>query len=435
MAAVLATAGVARANEPLPNVPPSRAQTESAWAFPVRVDEIRVEGLVRTARYVVLRELGFREGDVVDKAAFDLAVTRLWNTTIFAHVEGDIVREGTRNVAVFRLEDRWTLNPLFRFGSGGDAFFFRLGAADNNVAGRFLELQAQYEYFNGFHGGQAIFRNPRLFGARLELAVQVDRLVRPRWGFSDQRTQAVVELGKLLEQDRLRVGVRASAFGNRFLPPLEGPRFYPDETVTVLFEPSLRVGRIDTVRIRQKGASVELRPGFAFTSSDVADTFASATLEALGFVMFGQRWNLAARLRASGISRVPPHLMIYAGGLDLLRGFPDNYVRTNALALANAELRFSAFDSTWIALVPTAFVDAAASRSPTGAPGTAVAVGAGLRVLVPKFVGTGLRVDLAVPVHASQRAVREPDQARFGPVTPEADVGSVQPSFGVFQFF
>ena len=56
-------------------------------------------------------------------------------------------------------------------------------------------------------------------------------------------------------------------------------------------------------------------------------------------------------------------------------------------------------------------------------------------MLVPKFVGTGLRADLAVPVHASLRAVREPDQARFGPVTPLADVGAVQPSFGVFQFF
>lgn len=410
-------------------------------AFPVRVDEIRIEGLVRTQPWVVRRELGFREGDVVTKAAFDLAVTRLWNTTIFAHVEGDVVTRvdaqtgAPHAVAVFTLEDRWTLNPLFRFGSGGDAFFFRLGAADNNVAGRFLEVQAQYEYFDGFHGGQAIFRNPRLFDSRLELAVQVDRLVRPRSGFSDQRTQAIVELNKLLERDRLRVGARVSAFANRFLEPLVGPHFFPERTETLLFEPALRAGRIDTVRIRQRGASVELRPGLGATSSDVASTYATATLEALGFAMFGARWNLAARVRVAGISRVPPHLMLYAGGLDLIRGFPDNYIRTDALALANVELRFTAFDSTWVAFVPTAFVDAAAARAPSGLPGTAMALGGGLRVLVPKFVGTGARIDLAVPVHASLRPVREPDQARFGPVTPEAAIGSLQPSFGVFQFF
>ncbi len=407
--------------------------------FPARVDVIRIEGLVRTEPYVVRRELGFVEGDVVTKERLDLAVTRLWNTSIFARVEGEVVREtdarGDRVVAVLRLEDRWTLNPLFRFGSGGDASFFRIGAADNNIAGRFLELQAQYEYFDGFHGGQAIFRNPRLFDRRVELAVQVDRLVRPRWGFSDQRTQAVVEVNGLFLSDRLRIGARTSAFANRFLAPLEGPRFYPEATETAVLEPTLRVGRIDTVRIRQRGGSLEVRPAFGATTSEVRDTYAGFTFEALGFLMLGERWNLAGRLRAAGLTRVPPHLMLYAGGLDLLRGFPDNYVRTNALALANVELRFTAFDSTWIALVPTAFVDAAAFRQPTGAQASAVAVGAGLRVLVPKFVGTGLRVDVALPVHAEARAVREPDQGRFGPVTPVADVGSAQPSFGVFQFF
>ncbi len=42
---------------------------------------------------------------------------------------------------------------------------------------------------------------------------------------------------------------------------------------------------------------------------------------------------------------------------------------------------------------------------------------------------------LAVPVHANLRGVTEPEQRRFGPTTPSVDVGSVQPSFGVYQFF
>ena len=409
--------------------------------FPAHIDEIRIEGLVRTAPWVVRRELGFAEGDVVTKEAFDLAVTRLWNTSIFAHVEGHI--EGPSSprlgrpyaIAVLRLEDRWTLNPLFRFGAGGDAFFFRLGAADNNVAGRFLEAQAQYEYFDGFHGGQVVLRDPRLLDRRIDLTVQVDRLVRPRWGFSDQRTQGAVEVGSLFEQDRIRLSLRASAFADRFLAPLEGPRFYPAGTETVVLEPGLRVGRVDTVRLRQRGASLELRPSLGLTTSEVADAYAGATLDGLGFVTLGARWNLAVRGRVASTGPVPPHLMLYAGGLDLVRGFPDNYVRTRALALANVELRLVAFDSTWVALVPTVFADAIAARAPSGEVGSAASVGGGLRVLVPKFVGTGLRADLAVPVHASLRAVREPDQARFGPVTPEAAVGRVQPSVGVFQFF
>lgn len=417
--------------------------TDVAVALPARVDVIAIEGLVRTQPFVVRRELRFKEGDVVTREMVDLAVTRLWNTTIFAHVDCDLhygvddPARGRRSV-VFRctLEDRWTLNPLFSFGSGGGALFVRVGASDNNLFGRFLEAQAQYENFDGFHGGQAIFRHPRLFDERIELLVQADRLVRPRQGFSDQRTQAIVEIAKLADRDRLRFGLRARAFANRFLPPLESPPFYPAPTETFALEPSFRVGRVDLVRLRYKGTSLELRPGVGLVmNSDVADAFATLTGELLSFLMLGQRWNLAVRLRASNISRVPPHLELWAGGLDLLRGFPDNFIRTRAFAMTNVEMRFTAFDSTWIALMPTAFVDALAARSPAGPAGTALAVGAGLRVLVPKFVGTGLRADLAIPLHEDLRPVDVTEQSRLGPVTPNAKIGTLQPSIGVYQFF
>ncbi len=433
-AALLASAPSSAEEPPASTVP---AGDLAPASLPARVAEIRIEGLIRTKPFVVRRELGFTEGDVVTKEMLDLAVTRLWNTTIFAHVDADVLRSPTSGdvIVVLRLEDRWTLNPLFRFGSGGGAVFFRVGASDNNIAGRFLELQAQYEYFDGFHGGQAIFHHPRVFDQRAELFVQVDRLVRPRQGFSDQRTQAIVEVDKLYDQDRFRVGMRVSGFMNRFLAPLDSPRFYPAPTETLLFEPSLRVGRVDLIRLRYRGASFEVRPGIGFTTSDVADAYGTVTGEALAFSMLGERWNFAFRLRASGIGKVPPHLELWAGGLDLVRGFPDNYVRTRAFTLTNIEARFTAFDSTWVALVPTAFVDAIVARSPSGKPGEAISVGAGLRVLIPKFVGSGLRADLAIPIGSNLRGVSETEQARFGPTTPVADIGSLQPSFGVYQFF
>jgi hypothetical protein len=296
-------------------------------------------------------------------------------------------------------------------------------------------VQAQYEYFDGFHGGQAIFRDPRLGGERLELLVQADRLVRPRPGFSDQRTQGIVEIAALADHDRLRAGLRTSVFGDRFLPPLDSPPNYPEPTTTLLFEPGLRLGRVDIVRIRQTGTSLELRPGAGITSSNVASQYVTMTGEVLAFGMVGERWNFAARVRGSNVSRVPAHLELFAGGLDLIRGFPDNFVRTRALALVNLEARFIAFDSTWIALVPTVFVDAIAARAPAGDPGTAVSVGGGVRVLIPKFVGTGLRADLAVPVQANLRGVSEAEQARFGPTTPTVEIGAPQLSLGVYQFF
>lgn len=384
------------------------------WPGPRRVDKIRVHGLIRTKEFVVRRELGFREGDVITQEVFDLAITRLWNTTIFSRVQGHFEDEQGQTVCVLDLEDRWTLNPLLGYGAGGSAFFFRLGAADNNILGRFLEVQAQYQYFDGFHGGQIIVRDPRLLDERMELLVQAERLVRPRPGFSDQRTQIISEVAKQHWQDRMRFGFRVNAFMDRFLSPLDPPERFPAPTETLLLSPTFRIGRVDTVRLRQTGASLEVRPGLGLTTSDVTSQYAQMIGEAMGFAMVGERLNLAMRVRAGTVSRVPEHLQLYVGGLDLLRGFRDNHLRTNVYALENAEVRFVAFDSTWVALMPTVFADAVVSRNQVGVPRFDASAGAGLRVLVPKFVGSGLRADFATPL---------------------TQAASFEVNLGVYQFF
>lgn len=405
--AVLAAPARARAEEPAAAV---ALEAEEAVALPARVDAVEITGLTRTKPYVARREIGFGEGDEVTTAMLDLAVARLWNTSIFAHVKGRVVRREGRVIAAFVLEDRFTLNPLIGYGFGGSAFFFRVGASENNLFGHFLEAQAQYQFFDGFHGGQVIFRNPRTFGRRLETSVAAERLVRPRPGFADQRTLARFEVLALADEDVLRVGARVDAFADRFLPPLEGPERFPAATETLLFEPSARVGRVDTVRLRQKGASLEVRQGVGATSSPVTSAYTQTTAELLAFVVAGERWNFAMRARLATISRVPEHLELYVGGLDLLRGYLDNYVRTRGYVLYNLEVRYVAFDSTWIALMPVAFTDGMASEV---APRARFSAGVGLRVLVPKFVGTGLRFDLAVPFYQP----------------------TVAPNFGVYQFF
>jgi hypothetical protein len=180
--------------------------------------------------------------------------------------------------------------------------------------------------------------------------------------------------------------------------------------------------------------ALHVRPGLGLTSPELGSEYVSLTGELLAFALVGERWNVAVRARAATISRVPPHLELYAGGLDLVRGFPDNYVRTRTMTFANLEVRCVAFDSTWIALIPAAFVDGLAARAPQGVPGVALSAGAGLRIVIPKFVASGLRADLALPLASTIRAVG-PEDGQFGPSTPVARLGRPEPSFGVFQFF
>jgi hypothetical protein len=64
--------------------------------------------------------------------------------------------------------------------------------------------------------------------------------------------------------------------------------------------------------------------------------------------------------------------------------------------------------------MPTGFVDGMVWRTEEGARRGALSGGLGVRFLIPKFVGTGLRLDAAVPVESPFK---------------------VSPSFGVYQFF
>jgi outer membrane protein assembly factor BamA len=414
--ALFAVASISPSARPAPLEGAEACKDASA----VRVDRIAIEGLDRTLPYVVRRELPFHEGERVPLGAWRLAETRLWNLGIFSRVELRVEARARTCVAVIELEERFTLNPLLRYAFGGRALYFAAGLEEDDLFGRYLFASALYEYFDGFHGGELTFKEPRLFDRREELIVQVGRRVRPRPGFADARAGARVEVAASSDDDVVRAALRLDGFGDRFLDPLEGERrFPPADTESLEVTPLFRVGRVDTLRIRQRGASLELRPTFAKLWSDAegdAPGYAAVNGEALFFALAGTRWNFAARLRAGVVGRVPPHLELYAGGLDLLRGYPDNHLRARALGVANVELRFTAFDSKWLALVPAVFVDGAAARTDLGRRTGDLSTGAGVRLLVPKLVDTGLRFDVALPVTSDD------------PLRP-------QPSFGVFQFF
>lgn len=390
-------------------VEPIAADLPSAW--PMRLDELEVRGLFWTKEYVVRRELPWRPGALVSQADWELGTTRLWNTDLFGRVAAHLERRGGRTVAVYELEEHFSLNPLFSFGVGGGRWWIRAGANDNDWLGRYLEWGARYERFDVYNGGQGWLKDPRLFGKRLSGQAEVDYLIRPRPEYSRRRLTGIVEvLGEV--DDLTRVGGRLEVFWDQYLTPLEGPPRLPPELVAGQLTGQLRMGRVDTERLRQKGWSLEARETVALVSSGPAPVVFQSFVELLWFRMFGERLNLAVRAQAALSSQAPTELGYYLGGLDLVRGFPDSLLRTERFALANVELRGTVFDSTWFAVVAAVFVDACLAD--VDGPRGLLSAGGGVRLLVPKFVKTGVRADLAVTLVGR----------------PQLGV-----SFGVYQFF
>lgn len=387
------------------------ALSQSAW--PQRLDAVEVQGLSWTKEFVVLRELPWKPGDVVTQEAYELGTTRLWNTDLFSRIEPRVEpRPEGKTVVVYVIEERFSLNPLLSFGIGGGRWWFRVGANDVNWFGRYLEWGVRYERFDVYNGGQGWLRDPRLFGKRLTGLVQVDYLFRPRPEYVRRRLGGTLDLSGELD-DVTRAGLKLEVFRDEYLDPLEGAPNLPPTLLAAQLTGFARIGRVDTVRLRQAGWSFELRPSLGAAFTRAAPLYAQLFLELLWFKLLGERFNVAVRAQAGLSTDAPTEQRFQLGGLDLVRGYADSFVRTESFALTNVEVRATLFDSMWFAIVAAAFVDAAIAEQ-GGFLRPLLSVGGGVRLLVPRLVKTGLRGDVAVTLAG------------------RPEVGF---SFGVFQFF
>ena len=387
------------------------AQAPGPW--PQRIDAVEVHGVSWTREFVVLRELPWHAGETVTEEDWELGTTRLWNIDLFSRVDAKVeARPDGRNVAVYEIEERFSLNPLFSFGIGGGRWWFRVGANDVNWFGRFLEWGVRYERFDIFNGGQGWLRDPRLFGKRLMGLIQLDYLFRPRPEYVRRRLGGIAEISGELN-DVTRAGLKLEVFRDEYLNPLEGVPVLPPTLLAGQLTSFQRMGRVDTVRLRQKGWTFEVRETLGVAFSEPSPLYAQAYFELLWFKLLGERVNLAVRVQGGLSTEAPTELKYYLGGLDLIRGYADSLVRTQRFALLNAEARVILFDSMWFAVMGAAFVDGAIADD-----GRAVtpmlSAGGGVRLLIPRLVKTGVRADVAVTL-----------------------TGRPSPgfSFGVYQFF
>jgi hypothetical protein len=384
------------------------------------IDEIRITGLWRAEPFVVTRELPWKAGQTVTPEKWQLGLDRLWNMSLFSRINANVITEGDRKIAVFDLEERFTLNPLFKYSitqkSGGSpVWWLRVGLSDNNLFGRFIEFGAQYERFGTFNGGQFWLKQPRLFDRRLIGLFQIERLARPRPGFVIFRAMARFEVSGEVH-DHLAFLGRADFIADSFQPPVTGEPDRPKSNQGALLTGGVRLGRVDLDRLRMKHWQLQVQPTLGITNDAAGRTFGQLWSEFLWFLPFGERGTLALRLQGAAMTNAGRQNRYYIGGLDLVRGLQDNAIRTTAFGLGNFEVRFIAFDSMWLALVPTVFVDGVAALGEDGGNGRFEGtVGGGMRFLIPRLVATGMRVDVAVPMRKAS--------------------GGPQLSLGVYQFF
>lgn len=365
-------------------------------ALTVSSPGLRIEGLDRTRPAVVEREFG-RDG-LTDSAAFERGLANLRNLGIFSKVEGT----WSDSQPVVQLREKWTTIPIAKFKSGGGVSAFTIGVFDPNVAGQFLELGGQYENRSGTHSGVTWFREPRLANRRILLGadfwytnrVREEFLGDASRGFAGDRR---IRLHAFLEPEihrlvRLHAGVEwlDDTLSSELLelsddqPAVKRPSLASQSWVSSV---GATLGRIDQDIEIQQGATVEGR----WDVSWAGERWNRRFVEAKAFWLAAPRLNLAGRaFWGSGSARTEFHDW-RLGGLEQVRGLPEDFLVGDAAWYANLELRGTAWKSDWLRVQTVAFTDLGGL---TGFD-THNSWGAGVRLLSPKIYRLNLRLDWA----------------------------------------
>jgi len=395
------------------------------------VNSISISGTTKTLDRVVLNELTFKQGDVIQDEDLEESEERLLTLGIF--VSSKIECESGN--CLVNLQEKWTTIPIFKASSGGGVQHYTLGIYDPNLLGRYLETGAQIESLAGLLGGVVWFRDRRFLGKKMMLDLQQWKINRVRIkydqdldqptetkAFIQDRSQTVVAIEPEWDQFKLRLGFEfhSDQFGRngldeRYKRLFNGQSLPP---ATQVIQPILGIGfgqmKAKSWKLDGHTFHFEILPSFVVKGDE--GNFVGSKAEYLGAKSLGDRWNLVQRFVAGTTTTNYLQYWNYLGGLDRIRGYRDNRFAGRHFLLSNSEVRPILFESSKFIIQGNAFLDLTTVGEETKDLGTlkGASAGAGLRLIVPKIYRLVLRLDYAKPL------VREDDQ-NF--------------SFGVQQFF
>ena len=407
----------------------------------VRIDLILMEGLERTHRKVVERELRFEEGGLASQRQLEESMTRLRNLGIFREVTYELITQRAegqdvpsmskypRRVLKLTFDERWTILPAFKFGQGGGLTQFVVGLYDVNVMGRYLELGAQYDrlgYSDTFYdGGGAAnsyvvwFRDPRFLDTFLWVGADFWSVKRMRTLYDDRgqaqggflldRTMFVLRMEQEIDwwlRAGLNLELMGDEFSSQFIPEdrqqLQRDNFggLPESGTAYIVRLMGKLGRIDQDDYTYDGTLFvqSLAHSDRLWGADLR--FTQIESELRWYKTLPWRSNVALRLGAGVSNTTQIQHLFYLGGLDRIRGFVDSRFRGSQYWSANAEWRVAPYVSRWLVLQPTAFIDAGTTADTIRGLGQvqAATAGLGLRIISPKIYRFVMRFDYAFPL-------------------------------------
>lgn len=382
--------------------------------------DIEVVGNKRTKKSVVVTELGFREKESVNHETIEQGISNLRNTNLFSTVDYRLEGKEDRKTLFIDVAERWTTIPIAKLSSGGGVGQITLGVYDPNIFGQYIEAGGQYEKLGDTNSGVVWLKNPRIFGKKTGIDLQLWRTNRLRTKYEQDFDEPVVSTGFLHTRDKIFLG-----FTREFSSTLTGNLFYeynddtfsddltssevqaivaqkglPPSSKIHFIGAGLGFGRINYKGFLTDGMLFDASYRYGISKSKGIDNFRQTDLSFNYFKTIFTDATYAQRLLAGFTTTGVLQYWYYLGGLDRIRGFADNRFAGRYFWLSNSELRVPVWRNDWAVVQTTGFIDiASTSEEFSGLDSIdGASAGLGLRVLLPKVYRFTFRLDYAEPI-------------------------------------
>jgi len=203
-----------------------------------RIDSIRLIGNKQTKDFIILRELTFKVGDVVQKSTMEFNKERVYSLGLFNFVRFFLIKENELIILNIQVEESWYIYPipfLSFYGSGYKNAQYGIDFLLKNFRGRNESLRIDfglgydpfflfYYYTPAFMGyNQFLFAPSFFYGTPLNKSTEAEaitgnsfdyKLIQTRFGFGKRFSQffeSLITIGhSYAESDYSVIGISAS---------------------------------------------------------------------------------------------------------------------------------------------------------------------------------------------------------------------------------
>ncbi len=367
----------------------------------LRIDSITLERNWRTRDKVILRELGFKEGDVIEKGLIDTAIHKIWNIGNFATVDYRL-DTGIHNENILQItaRDAFTIIPIFSPQGSGQDFNLDLGLMDGNFLGRNIKLMLKGKIGTNanslnldlFIPRQLLYRNMTLQGGvfigdanyyRYEEDVKVS-------GIAYLNREAYLLIGNPFHED----------YRYTFSPNL-GLRFFQHRTDSTLLDPGIAttdylarylnievdesVGTINYKRHQKDGFTVNFHGVYGLGLNTASEGYFRTELKGEYNRLFNKTFQLSTKFETGYCSSDLPSLLYYKGAGDV-KGILTGMISGKSFYTGYLGLHMTWVNIDWFALEHSVYMNVGNGADRYGnlfSVKPLYAVGTGLRFMIP----------------------------------------------------